>query len=376
MRIQTRRQSAPNTLAHVPEKHSLVKARLDAGFAKRPVFAKAQDIRRRKAGWCVALLVALLAIGVATSARAQSEALTELLSGVVRMKAFINPDGRTTQNLGREREGSAVVIDSNGLILTIGYLMVEAHSAEIVTNDGQDVPANIVGYDHQTGFGLLQAIAPLKVQPLAFGKSAELKERDAVVVAPFGGPENAAPAVVVAKREFAGNWEYLLDQAIFTAPPHPTWSGAALLNHEGKLVGIGSLVVGDATGKGDRMPGNMFVPTDLLPPILADLIVSGRSAGAGRPWLGVNTDEMHGHLMISNVTPGGPAEHAGLKRGDIILGVNGAPVSHLGEFYRKLYAQGDAGTVIPLDVFRDNEKQRVEVKSINRLDHLRLKSSF
>ena len=288
----------------------------------------------RNYGWCSGFLVGLLVLGVAPAARAQSAALTELLSGVVRMKTFINPDGRTTQNLGREREGSAVVIDSNGLILTIGYLMVEAHSAEIVTNDGHTVPANVVGYDNQTGFGLLRTIAPLKVQPLAFGKSSELKERDAVVVAPFGGPDNAAPAVVVAKREFAGNWEYLLDQAIFTAPPHPTWSGAALLNHEGKLVGIGSLIVGDATGKGERQPGNMFVPTDLLAPILADLIVSGRTAGAGRPWLGINTDEMHGHLMVSNVTPGGPAEHAGLKRGDIILGVNGETVSHLPEFYR------------------------------------------
>jgi S1-C subfamily serine protease len=326
------------------------------------------------------LLVALLALATATTpasvARAQSPALAELLSGVVRMKTFINPDGRTTKSLGREREGSAIVIDSNGLMLTIGYLMVEAHSAEVVTNDGQHVPANIVGYDHQTGFGLLQAIAPLKVQPLAFGKSAELKARDAVVVAGFGGAENAAPAVVVAKREFAGNWEYLLDEAIFTAPPQPAWSGAALLNHEGKLVGVGSLIVGDASGKGDRMPGNMFVPTDLLAPILADLIVNGRTAGAGRPWLGVTTEEMRGHLVVSAVTPEGPAERAGLKRGDMILGVNGEPVNHLPDFYRKLYARGDAGTVVPLDVLKDDEKRRIEVKSINRLDHLRLKSSF
>jgi S1-C subfamily serine protease len=324
------------------------------------------------------LLVALLALATtpASEARAQSPALAELLSGVVRMKTFINPDGRTTKSLGREREGSAIVIDSNGLMLTIGYLMVEAHSAEVVTNDGQDVPANIVGYDHQTGFGLLQAIAPLKVQPLAFGKSAELKARDAVVVAGFGGPENAAPAVVVAKREFAGNWEYLLDEAIFTAPPQPAWSGAALLNHEGKLVGVGSLIVGDASGKGDRMPGNMFVPTDLLAPILADLIVNGRTAGAGRPWLGVTTDEMRGHLVVSAVTPEGPAERAGLKRGDMILGVDGEPVNHLPDFYRKLYARGDAGAVVPLDVLKDDEKRRIEVKSINRLDHLRLKSSF
>jgi serine protease Do len=327
-------------------------------------------------GLPVALSAALLILAAAPAARAQSPALAGLLSGVVHMKTFINPDGRTTQTLGREREGSAIVIDSNGLILTIGYLMVEAHAAEVTTNDGQDVPANIVGYDHQTGFGLLQAIAPLKVQPLAFGKSAELKERDPVVVAGFGGPDNAEPAVVVAKREFAGNWEYLLDEAIFTAPPHRAWSGAALLNHEGKLVGVGSLIVGDATGKGERMPGNMFVPTDLLPAILADLIVGGRAARAGRPWLGVTTDEMHGHLFVSAVTTEGPADRAGLKRGDVILGVNGEPVNHLADFYRKLYAQGDAGAVIPLDVLKDNEKQRIEIKSINRLDHLRLKSSF
>jgi len=322
------------------------------------------------------LLAALVTLASAHSARAQSPALAELLSGIVHMKTFINPDGRTTQNLGREREGSAIVIDNNGLILTIGYLMVEAQAAEVVTNDGHGVPANVVGYDQQTGFGLLQATMPLKVHPVAFGKSAELKERDAVVVAPYGGPENAAPARVIAKREFAGNWEYLLDEAIFTVPPHQAWSGSALLNHEGKLVGVGSLIVADATGKGERMPGNMFVPTDLLPPILGELMVNGRTSGAGRPWLGVNTDEQRGHLVVSSVTPQGPAEKAGLKRGDTILGVNGEPVNHLPDFYRKLYAQGGAGTVIPLDVVKGNEKQRLDIKSINRLDHLRLKSSF
>jgi S1-C subfamily serine protease len=322
------------------------------------------------------VLAALLLLATAGAAAAQSAALTGLLSGVVHLKTFINPDGRTTKSMGREREGSAMVIDSNGLILTIGYLMVEAQAAEVVTNDGRGVPASIVGYDFQTGLGLLQATLPLKVQPLSFGKSAELKERDAVVVAGFGGPDNASPAVVVGKREFAGNWEYLLDEAIFTAPPHAAWSGAALLNHEGKLVGVGSLTVSDATGKGDRTPGNVFVPTDLLPPILADLIASGRTAGAGRPWLGITTDETHGHLMVSAVTRDGPAERAGLKRGDTIVGVNGAPVNHLPDLYRRLYAQGDAGTVIPLDVLKDSEKRRIEVKSINRLDFLRLKSSF
>jgi S1-C subfamily serine protease len=321
------------------------------------------------------LLATVLCFAAPLPARAQSAALTELLSGVVHLKTFINPDGRTIKNLGREREGSGIVIDGHGLILTIGYLMVEAHSAEVLANDGEDMPASVVGYDQQTGFGLLQAAMPLKVHPVAFGKSAEVKERDAVVVAPFGGPDNAMPARVISKREFAGNWEYLVDDAIFTAPPHPAWSGAALLNHEGKLIGVGSLIVNDASGKGERMPGNMFVPIDLLPPILGELMVDGRTS-ASRPWLGINTDEMRGHLVVTSVTPEGPAEKAGLKRGDMILGVNGEPVAHLPEFYRKIYAQGGAGTVIPLDVFKDNDRKRVDIKSINRLDLLRMKSSF
>lgn len=312
----------------------------------------------------------------APASQAQSPQLRQLLSGVVHLKTFINPDGRTAQSLGREREGSGIVIDNDGLILTIGYLMVEAHAAEVITNDGEDVPANIVGYDHQSGFGLLRATMPLKVQPLVLGKSSELKERDPAVVAAFGGPDAAAPAMVISKREFAGDWEYLLDEAIFTAPAHPAWSGAALLNHEGKLVGVGSLIVGDAAGSGERMPGNMFVPIDLLPPILAELIADGRVAGPGRPWLGVTTDESRGHLFVSAVTPGGPADKAGLKRGDMILGVNGAPVNHLPDLYRRIYSQGDAGAVIPLDVLKEDEKQRIEVKSVNRLDYLRLRSTF
>ena len=230
------------------------------------------------------MLAAAVAALASASASAQKLTLDELVSSVVRIKTFIDPDGRTVENLGREREGSGIVIDENGLILTIGYLMVEAHAAEVVTNDGRTVPANVVGYDHETGFGLLQAIAPLKLRPMALGKSADAQgERSG------GGRELRRhrtwrrPPTWSAKREFAGSWEYLLDEAIFTAPPHPAWSGAALISREGKLVGVGSLIVGDAAGKGDGEPGNMFVPIDRLPPILADLIADGRaSAPAGR----------------------------------------------------------------------------------------------
>jgi S1-C subfamily serine protease len=319
----------------------------------------------------------LLALGMiafaVTAAAAQS--LEELLSAVVHIKTFINPDGRTVENLGRDREGTGIVIDNDGLILTIGYLMVEAYAAEVATNDGHTVPANVVGYDHESGFGLLRAIMPLKVRPIVLGRSASLKEGDPVVIASYGGPRLAAPARVVAKREFAGGWEYLLDEAIFTAPPHPAWSGAALLDHEGNLVGVGSLIVGDASGRGDG-PGNMFVPIDRLPPILGDLIADGRTAGPGRPWLGLTTSEAHGRLIVTAVTPGGPAEKAGLRHGDIVVGVGGAVAKGMADFYREIYAQGAAGTIIPLAVRRDGETRSFDVKSMNRLDHLKLKSTF
>src|ERR1700719_4107165 len=202
-------------------------------------------------------MAATLALTAWLGSPAQSSTLDELLSGVVYIKTFITPDGRTTENLGREREGTGIVIDSNGLILTIGYLMVEAISAEIATNDGHTVAANVVGYDNETGFGLLQTITPLKVRALQMGKSSDVKQGDPVVVASFGGARGMSPVHVVSKREFAGNWEYMLDEAIFTAPPHPTWSGAALIGHDGKVIGVGSLIVGDASGKGDKMTGNM-----------------------------------------------------------------------------------------------------------------------
>lgn len=326
----------------------------------------------------LALLLASLAILPAGAPTASAQvSIAELVSGVVGIKTFINPDARTRENLGRERQGSGILIDEAGLVLTIGYLMVEAHSAEIITGAGRTVPADIVGYDHETGFGLLRAIEPLKLKPLAFGKSAAAQKGDPVLIASFGGPGMVGAAHVAARREFAGEWEYLLDEAIFTSPPHPAWSGAALLNREGKLIGVGSLIVGDTTGNKDGTPGNMFVPIDLLPPILADLLADGRVSGSGRPWVGVTTAEVNGRLLVKSVTPGGPAEKAGVQRGDFIVGVGSEPAKNLSEFYRKVWAQGGAGAAIPLDVQHGaGETRRVDVKSINRLDHLKLKSTF
>ena len=328
-------------------------------------------------GWQTLLVAGLFSFVTSiTPTAAQNAGADELLSAVVQLKTYINPDGRTVKGLGQQRSGSGIVIDENGLILTIGYLMVEAHSAEVLTNSGRKSAAEVVGYDHDTGFGLLRAAEPLKVKPLVLGKSGDLKEQDQVLAASFGGRAGIAPAYVISLREFAASWEYLIPSAIFTAPAHSEWSGAALVSRDGKLVGVGSLVVGDVTGQGKNLPGNMYVPIDLLPPIMTDLIAKGRAGGPARPWLGLNADEIRGRIFVSRVTDDGPAQQAGVHANDIIVAVNGEPPRSLADFYRKVWSLGSAGASVPLDLLQDSGVKRIDVKSINRLDHLRLKSTF
>lgn len=325
----------------------------------------------RRTGMLPAFFAAAAAVlALSAAAHAQATSLDQLTSAVVRIKTHINPDARTIENLGRDREGSGIVIDQSGLILTIGYLMVEAYAAEIITHDGRTVPANIVGYDHESGFGLLRTVEPFRHKPLSLGKSGDVKKGDQAIL--IGGGGQVAPVRIASTREFAGSWEYLLDDAIFTSPPQTPWSGAALVSREGKLLGVGSLIVPDA---GDGAPGNMFVPIDRLAPVLGDMLSDTRSDGA-RPWLGLNTNEVAGRLLVTKVTPQGPAEKAGVVRGDVVVGINGERATSLADFYRKLWAQGRAGAVIPLDLERGGSEKRIGVPSIDRLDHLKLKSTF
>ncbi len=325
---------------------------------------------------CRTILAASLMVAVFLPAPSRAATLDELTAAVVRIKTFINPDGASVSNLGREREGSGLVIDESGLVLTIGYLMVEAHAAEVVTSTGRTLPATVVGYDHETGFGLLRTFEPPKIKPLELGQSAGVKEQEPALVMSYGGTAMVLPVHVVSRREFTGSWEYLVEGALFTSPPHPAWSGSALINREGKLIGVGSLIVGDANGENEPSPGNMFVPIDLLGPILGDLLAKGRVAGPGKPWLGVNAQASQGRLTVGRVAPGSPAQKAGMKRGDIIVGVNGEKIRTLSELYRRVWALGAAGVTVPLDVVSENEPRRFELNSVNRLDTLKLQSTF
>ncbi len=300
--------------------------------------------------------------------------LRTVLSAVRPLRSAVPPEAYSANTLGTEREGNAILIDKDGLLLTIGYLIVEASDVLVSDDKGRPVTAQVVGYDHDTGFGLLRAVSSLGIDPVELASSAvTLREGDKAVIAAQGGVDQALAARVAARREFAGSWEYMLDEAIFTMPLHPNWSGAALLGAEdGRLLGIGSLFVQEASEGRTPIPGNMFVPIDLLTPILDDLIAHGRRVTPPRPWLGMSTTEALGHLLVSNTRDGGPAEVAGIEPGDLIRAVEGEEVETLAELYRKMWSVGDAGSIIRLSVQRDAEAMEIMVHSADRRDYYRM----
>jgi|RhiMethySRZTD1v2_1073278.scaffolds.fasta_scaffold539724_2 serine protease Do len=305
-------------------------------------------------------------------ARAEAE---ETLSAVVRVKSRIIKDARSADTLGLQRDGTGVLI-RDGYILTIGYLVIEAESIEVTSADGKAVPATVAGYDHASGFGLLRLLAPLAGKPLALGDASALEEREAAMIASHGGRDGVNLVYVVSRRPFTGSWEYLLDSAIFTYPAVMNWSGAALISAKGELVGIGSLIVNDSAGAGSESPGNMFVPVDLLKPILDDLISAGRRSGPARPWLGLNAEEMRGRLIVARVSPDGPAARAGLKSGDIVMGVGGEEVNSLADLYRKVWARGAAGVEVPLNVLQGLQVRDISLRSIDRLEYFKQKTTY
>ena len=293
--------------------------------------------------------------------------LDEKLNGVLGLQATVPDDAFTASTLGTERAGSGVLIRKDGLVLTIGYLITEAESIWLTSGVGGAVPATVIGYDQETGFGLVQALGRLNVPALDLGTS-RTGAGDKVVIAAEGGRRHAIAAQVVARQEFAGHWEYLLDRAIFTAPAHPFWGGAGLIGADGSLVGIGSLHVQRSNGRELRRDVNMVVPIDLLPPILDDLMTYGRPNRPSRPWLGLYAAEIEDEnaVVIAGMSERGPAIKSGLKPGDRILAVRDDPVSSLASFWRRVWASGTAGCEVVLQIQRDKDEMTVRVPSADR----------
>lgn len=292
--------------------------------------------------------------------------LEEKLRSILALRSQMSSDAVTAGHLGTEREGHGVLISENGLVLTIGYLITEADTIWLVDATGKATQAHTVGYDQETGFGLVQALGQLSVPHLTLGKSSALHVGDPLVIGASGGIEKSVAASVVSKREFAGYWEYVLDEGIFTAPAHPFWGGSGAIDQFGHLVGITSLFVQQAAADGSPFHGNLVVPIDLLKPIMNDLLQFGRVQKPARPWLGIIMSEIQNALVIANINERGPAKTAGLEVGDIILGVNGDQVDDLTSLFRGIWRVGQAGVKVPLIIVRDGEVMEIGVPSVDR----------
>jgi S1-C subfamily serine protease len=299
----------------------------------------------------------------------------DTLGAVVRVRMRALADARSNATLGPTREGSGILIEPD-YVLTIGYLVIEPDSIEVTSGANRTLPASLAGYDHASGFGLLRVQGELGVKPLPLGDSGALGVREPVIVIPAGGRETASAAYVMSRRQFTGSWEYLLESAIFTAPANRAWAGAALVNRDLHLVGVGSLLVRESGDAGAGTPGNMFVPIDLLKPILAELKAQGRTKETPRPWLGLNTETVQGRLFVTRVSPESPADKAGLKQGDVVIGIAGVAVKTHAELYRKLWSLGAAGVEVPLRILQDGDVRDVRVKSIDRVQYFKSKPAY
>jgi len=317
----------------------------------------------------------LLLLALASAVANAQDKPDETLSAVVGVSAKIQGNARSAETLGLQRRGTGALV-REGYVLTIGYLVIEAEAVQVTGADGRTLPATVAGYDHASGLALLKLVGSLAAKPLPLGDSGALAEREPAMAVPAAARDSPTLVYVVSRRAFSGSWEYLLDSAIYTYPPVMDWSGAPLIDANGRLVGIGSLIVPDAGSPGTQSPGNLFVPVDLVKPILGDLIAKGKRSGPARPWLGINADEIRGRLFVGRVSPEGPAERAGLKSGDIVLAVGGEEVTTLADFYRKIWGRGAAGAEVPLRILQGSRVRDVSVRSIDRLEYFRPSKTY
>lgn len=312
------------------------------------------------------MMAAMMATALPFDAPLAELDLDKLLAPVIALEARIPDDARSAETLGTVRGGTGVIIDATGLVLTVGYLILEASSVDLLPNGlaGERVPADVVAWDEITGLGLLRSRRPLGIKPMPLGSSADLGDGDAVITVGWERIDALLPSVIVERRPYAGYWEYMIDDALYVSPTHPAFPGAALISLDGKLAGIGGFAHTDL-GDENAVVDTVFIPIDVLKPVLADLLLAGRSSQS-RAWLGLYCEESDGELRVHHLPANGPAVRAGILPGDFVLAVGHTPVKTLPEFYRNLWSTVRPGERVTVKLRRGEDVLTVEVQSMDR----------
>lgn len=295
--------------------------------------------------------------------------LDSAINSVVKVRTSIPAAAFTADVLGTERIGSGVLINNSGLILTVGYLVTEAETVWLTTNLNQSIPGHVVAYDQSSGLGLVQALGSLDIDASELDSSDLITVNDDIFFISYGGIEHSLCSKISRIDEFAGYWEYLLEAAIYTSPPHPQWGGAAVFNKKGHIIGIGSLFLQEIF-EGQNLQGNLAIPTSILKSIMGDMLEFGRSSAPARPWLGMYAVESEKTLTVNSLARYGPAELAGVLQGDKVVGVGEESVSTLANFFRSVWTLGAAGVSVPININRNGNQLQLVINSIDRNDFL------
>lgn len=299
-----------------------------------------------------------------------SKMVGRVMQSVVAIQARTDDDANSARTLGQRRQGSGVVIGPD-LVLTIGYLLIEAQSVDLIDHQGRRVPAHVKAVDTVSGFGLVRSLVPLRLEPVPLGDSDAVKVPAKVLTLGQGEGE-LTELQVVSRKPFAGNWEYLLESPLMTLPAVNNWSGAGLFDEDGQLIGLGSLLVPDVFGDSKPMPGNLYVPLNELKPQLVELLRNGKRNGPAQSWLGISSQAVRGGgLMVQRVTPESPASQAGIQAGDVLVALQGRAIDNLPDFYRQLWTWGPAGSKLEITVKRLGQEKKIQITTGDRTQSMK-----
>ena len=267
--------------------------------------------------------------------------------------------------LGTDRRGTGTVVSSDGLVLTIHYLLLGATKVIVTLPNGEQRDATIVGKDYSTGLGLLKIDGANHPHLEVVSSGNSVVGEDVFTVASLGSDKRCADnGMITYLGPFDAVWEFVLDRSICVTATSLNLGlpGGPILNRRVQVIGVSYLNFTDPGRPILGIPGEYYLN------IRDELARHGRVSKPQRAYLGVVSYTLRDHVIIANVMPGGPGEKAGLKQGDLVLAIDGKDISERRLLYEGLRDHPIADT-IQLKVLRNNRIFLLEIPAVRAEDY-------